>query len=337
MSILPRDLADLQNHYQSLVEGVSAGSLSYEDAIEALSHIAATDAVGVVWRLDINGNFLAGAVGVEPLLTDPQRFVERTSPGPWNSTTSNISGQQGGGLYGDVQSTMQTNDYQNQSGYGSGQVNDKQYTPNPYGTPGKQNTNPNQSGIDAKPKKRLVRLPAVPNFNGGVVESLKRYRTVIVVGVAIAGAVFIWSGTSPSTPTTALPIAEPTTPPQMNSSQEGSQVTNEDDTQSRSREDLLDLTNSMLAQLGTGTADAAPTVVSDPGNGNKALLRRAQFSGYVNVGLSVKAVSLASSTASTATVRVSLVNAAGEVLAKGTVDIIKGESGWSLKSWPVLG
>ena len=114
-------------------------------------------------------------------------------------------------------------------------------------------------------------------------------------------------------------------------------MVNDENTKPGSGDNLLALTNSMLGELGTGTAEAAPDVVSDPGRGNKALLRRAQFSGYANVGLSVRAVSVISSTASTAKLKVTLVNAAGELLAKGTVDIIRGESGWLLKSWPVLG
>ena len=337
MSIIPRDLADLENHYQSLVEGVSTGSLSYDDAIEALSHIAATDAVGIVWRLDISGNFLAAPAGVEPILTDPQRFVERTSPGPWETTSSYQNDQQSRGHYVDEPTNLNGNRTQGQSVYGSGEADVSHYAALPYGTQRNNNSNFPQGSNEDNKKRRIMKFPKIPNFNGGIVESLNRYRTFIFVGIAILGAVFIWSSSSPSTPTTELTIAEQTPSTEISPVEEEIPAAVEGDINTDKKANLLKKTNLLLEKLGTGNAESAPSVVGDPGQGNKALLRRAQFSGYANVGLSVRAVSIASSTASSATVKVTLISTTGEILAKGTVEIIRDSDGWILKSWPVLG
>ena len=337
--MLPRDLADLQNHYQSLVDGVSAGSLSYEDAVDALSHIAATDAAGVVWRLDINGNFLAAPVGMNPVLSDPQRFVERTSPGPWESAAF-YGNEQQGTPYGNAAFGAPTAPgfpapNADPSAFGPGQVGGGTFQGQPYGLPTAPQM-PSTTGDDTGRKRPRFKLPSVPDFNGGLIESLKRYRTFIIVGLAALGAAFIWSGSSPSTPATELPVTKPTAAsPAAIPAEAVPSTTPGADTNSATA--LLDVANQLLGQLGTGTANAAPTVVSDPGKGNKGLLRRAQFAGYATVGLYVQAVEISSTGDTTATAKVNLVNASGDVLAQGTVKLVNAGNGWVLKSWPVLG
>lgn len=335
--MLPRDLEDLQSHYQSLVDGVSAGSLSYEDAVDALSHIAATDASGVVWRLDINGNFLAAPVGMDPVLSDPQRFVERTSPGPWEAPAFYGNDQQGGAPYGNAGFGAPSTPgfptpHTNPSASGPGQVSGGAFQGQPYGLPPGQQV-PYSTGEDTGRKSPRFKLPSVPDFNGGVIESLKRYRTFIIVGLAALGAALIWSGSSPSAPSTELPVTESTTVSPAASPAE----TVTSPASGVGTTSLLEVANQLLGQLGTGTADAAPPVVVDPGKGNKGLLRRAQFAGYAAVGLSVQAVEISTAGDKTATAKVNLVNASGAVLAQGTVELVNAGNGWVLKSWPVLG
>ena len=322
--MLPRDLADLQTHYQSLVDGVAAGSLSYEDAIEALAHIAATDANGMVWRLDINGNFLSGSVGSEAVLADPNRFVERTSPGPWDQGIGPVQSSQG---YGDRSiSTSSADDKhfsssnQTNPGFDFGVVPGQGHIDNPQ---------PKDKGERRRPS---LRLPSVPDFSGGIVQTLKRYRTLIIVGFAALGAALIWGSSSPSTPATELPVTS--------SIEETAGVSTSGpvtDEKEKGSSELLVVANQLLTQIGGGNADTAPSIIGDPGEGNRALLRRAQFAGYAAVGLVLRATAVTSSDDTNATITVSLLNKSGDVVANGKVDLIQTESGWLLKAWPQLG
>lgn len=331
MVMLPRDLADLQAHYQSLVEGVSAGALSYDDAVQALANIAATDAAGVVWRLDISGNFLSGPAGMEPVLTDPQRFVERTSPGPWDAAVplsaggpmnapSFATGSFGPGAFGSDAGGFDPT-------YGNG------YNTSPYGAPAPtQPGSPVETERTDRAGRRGLRLPAIPDFNGGFVESVKRYRTLIIVASAVVGAALIWSTSSTSTPTTQLDIPTSTATPSATPISDPAATPT-----TVAPNPLLDTTNALLAQLGTGTPVAAPAVVANPGQGDRALLRRAQFAGYTAVGLTLRAVSVTETGEGKATAKVELVNPEGVALIEGSVELVQKEAGWLLKSWPVLG
>jgi hypothetical protein len=86
--MLARELEELNDHYRSLVESVSGGVLSVDEAVRTLKNMSTTDAEGYVWSLDLEGRFLAGRPGETPILIDPQRFANRNAPGPWDNTWS---------------------------------------------------------------------------------------------------------------------------------------------------------------------------------------------------------------------------------------------------------
>jgi hypothetical protein len=357
MSMLPRDLVELQAHYQSLVEGVEAGTLSYDDAVEALSHIASTDAAGVVWRLDISGNFLAAPVGMEPQLTDPHRFVERSSPGPWDqpSTTPAFLTPQPTGpgpQFGDM-------GFPAQHAYGTQHLNE--FPAAPYQTSGGPQTFPatGKSSVAsaisalyarfAKKPRRPVASHVEPT-GSTVLETLRRFRTpLIVTGAAVAAALIWTSGTD--SPSTDIEVTAPTGTSSTGTASDGDIINpaageSTDPATPTAGDTTADASNSagiaqeaqnLLNLLSSGEAGAVSTAVAEPGKGNRALLRRAQFAGYAAVGLVLKVVSVETNGNRDATAAVQLLSPNGDVIVEGTVELVRSEERWLLRSWPELG
>jgi hypothetical protein len=357
MSMFPRDLVEIQAHYQSLVEGVEAGTLSYDDAVQALQHIAATDAAGVVWRLDINGNFLAGPVGAEPQLSDPYRFVERTAPSPWSqqSAVGNVSqnyfeGHQGqfddGSFPGSSPSYGQVTNENPSFSYAAGNPTSLGF-PQQHEVDTKGNSSRGLLGVVGsilrRPSKKDNSAPSI-----GVVDAVKRFRTpLILVGAAFVAALIWTNGSeSPSTPLeiTSSSVEAPgdntsssSTTPDTVDPTSSVEAAGTDDKRSLNNTELVTEAEKLLGQLATGNEEVVLSVIANPGKGNRALLRRAQFAGYEAVGLTLRVSSTKAFNKTNATSELELVSISGEVIVKGKVDMVQVENRWLLKTWPELG
>lgn len=296
--MIARELIEMQANYQSLVDAVSAGSLSYDDAVNSLSHMRATDANGTVWSLDIDGNFLAGPAAGEAQLMDPYRFAERGSPGPWSQPKSNER---------TVSSEVLPNYLTNLP-----PIDEKQ----------------------AKKSRKIIKRSAVSisDTSSGAFIFAKKYRSWIIVGLTILSSVLIWGSISKdSSPSIEIATKiESETP-------ESKIIDSTIETKSEDFADLVTVADNLLESLGKKTAEIGTISIVEPGTGNIALLRHAQFVGYAETGLVLRAVSVEMQSKNSAQIAVNLLDRLGRVIISGdaTMQIIDNE--WLLTDWPKLG
>lgn len=84
--MLHPELDRLGQHYQKVVADYNAGSISYQQALEAIASATAIDADGYVWSIDPStGQFVKSKPGASPRPADPTEFalrrVEDAPPG----------------------------------------------------------------------------------------------------------------------------------------------------------------------------------------------------------------------------------------------------------------
>ena len=74
-------LADLDTSYRKLVDDVSAGRISIEDAQIVLEHTKVADGDGALWSIDPqSGDFVRTVPGQQSTFSDPQMFVGAVLP-----------------------------------------------------------------------------------------------------------------------------------------------------------------------------------------------------------------------------------------------------------------
>jgi hypothetical protein len=173
--VLARELASLEEQYRNLVDAVSSGVMTMDEAVHTLDNLVATDAEGTVWRLDLEGRFLAGRPGEQPQPADPQRFSVRT-PGPWDG------------------------------GWSAGIESAPSLIPS---TPVESPSTPRRT-VRKGARRPRVDVTSLLNRFGG----FSRLRTpLIVVGALVAG-LLVWTGSGSEDPQgTPLPVTESTVTP----------------------------------------------------------------------------------------------------------------------------
>lgn len=295
--MLARELVMLEEQYRNLVDAVSTGVMTMDEAVTTLDNMVATDAEGIAWRLDLEGRFLAGRPGDQPQLADPQRFAVRT-PGPWE------------------------NSWPNGSDLGT-----------PPGVPAAPVSMAPESELRRpKSRSRSTRPDLLGLLKGA--GTLKRLRTpLIVVGAALA-AFSLWTGGKSDTPDgTPLPVnesTEQTTVDQITAPvAEGQSGPQE---QQVSENTIRETVDGLLAALGDPQTDVAGLIVN-PGKGDRLLLRRAQYAGYRSVGLQLVSISVLED-GDRYQVQVGLRDGNGRDVITGEVSVLQRDGALRLADWP---
>lgn len=68
------DLAQIENHYNELVDNVDAGNMTVKAAMETLANIQIVDGNNLLWGMDGEGNFVSGVPGTQLQITDPSQY-----------------------------------------------------------------------------------------------------------------------------------------------------------------------------------------------------------------------------------------------------------------------
>ena len=296
--MLARELAALNEQYRNLVDAVSTGSMSIDQAMLTLDNLSATDAEGNVWRLDLEGRFLSGRPGTQPQLSDPMRFAVQT-PGPWDAPPA-------------IPATpsIPTFPY-NGADDGHLGVSQPKTGKRPRSAKSKRSRSdgPGTSWVTSA-VKRLV--------------GSGRLRTPLIVLGAIIAAAMIWGNTNTQEPNgTALPVES------QQGEQSGTEVLPPAGDDKQSQMDVV------LAQLGDPATDPE-AIITDPGTDKTQLLRRAQFAGYRSVGLVLVSTKL-SETADGLQVELELRDSTGQVVVNGSVEVTVDGERLMLRSWPDMG
>jgi len=296
--MLARELAALNEQYRNLVDAVSAGSMSIDQAMLTLDNLSATDSDGNVWRLDLEGRFLSGRPGEQPQLSDPMRFALQT-PGPWDAppvipATHSIPTFPYSGANDGHHAVSQPN---------TGKVS--------------RSKKSNRSKSDGPRTSWMT--SALKRVAGS-----GRLRTPLIVIGAIIAAAMIWGNTNTQEPNgTALPVE---------SLQDGQ---SSDVAVPPARDGMQSQIDVVLAQLGDPAIDPLQ-IITDAGTGKTLLLRRAQFAGYRSVGLELVSTKL-SETANGLQVELELRDDAGQVVVNGSVEVTVDGETLKLQSWPEMG
>lgn len=302
--MLARELAALEEQYQDLVNAVSNGVMTMEQAMHTLDNMVATDADGRLWRLDLEGRFLAGLPGEVPQLIDPQRFTVH-SPGPWE------------GGWSAADSTPYTSGIPSApSGIAAAPVG----LPSP-STPRRRSKNTPRVDVGAL----LGRL-------GG----WGRLRTPLIVGLAAVAAFMIWTGDSQSPDGTPIPVENTGQSQATGGATESAEPEGVSYTEAaKGTTGPAAQVDKLLAALSNPERDVRE-LVADPGSGDKLLLRRAQFAGYRAVGLQLVVTTL-TETPDGYQASIALRDGEGHDIIAGKVSVIADGDRLILAGWPEFG
>lgn len=352
--MLPDPLNHLRSQYDQIVSDYEDGSISFEQAQQALDNLVTIDGAGQHWSIDVNGDFTcAGAPGMPPERTEPNRFVHAQLPArgpaapPWAQQLGpGGPGAPGGGpapMPGGFPGGGQPGGPTVPVGVPTGQIDPTTGTYQPPADPIVPTSRSLNEPDDADSLKAKLAANPVAGKLGAVISNNKRLLIILALVVGLLAGLTVYQrivsdpladtgNAIPGSDQPAAPDTDGLPAPPPPPGEDGGDTDNGG--QAAGELPSVERVQQVISAVTSGDRNLAASVIADPGSATSIALNTAIYAGWDDARVALLPEALVDEDGAVLQTWVLQDADSGTQYATTPVTWVRTDDGWKLASWP---